>query len=194
MNPALARKVSGEAFEARYAASADPWAFATSPYEKHRYQSVLRALSRSNYEVVYEPGCSIGVLTAKLAAVAARVIATDIAPLAVQRAKARCASLSNVEIFCENAATYAPTVPLDLVVFSEIGYYFESRELIRIGSTLAHRLSPGGEFVAVHWLGHSADHVLHGDEVQETLKSSLPLAWVRGERHDRFRIDRWVKS
>lgn len=194
MRPDLAYKVSREAFEERYAAAEDPWAFETSSYEQHRYATVLRTLARANYGTVYEPGCSIGVLTAKLALIAERVIATDISLSAVNRAKARCAGLSNVEVACEDTANYVPPDSLDLVILSEIGYYFEAPELCRISTLLAARLQSQGEFVAVHWLGHSEDHVQHGDEVQDTLKSVLPLRWHKGERHRSFRIDCWVKA
>jgi len=190
----LARKVSQDFFETRYLADTDPWRFATSGYELGRYQATLNALSRTDYGTVYEPGCSVGVLTAQLARVARHVIATDFAPSAVARARERCAALPNVEILCASAATYVPEPALDLVVFSEIGYYFELSELARIGRVLAHRLKRQGEFLAVHWLGHSADHLIHGDVVHETLRRTLPLTWIRAERHPQFRIDCWRES
>lgn len=193
MNTELARRVSCEAFEARYTQCDDPWQFAASPYERNRYASIMQALSRTYYDVAYEPGSSIGVLTLQLASLAKRVIATDIAPSAVKQTKARCNALSNVEVLCEDVAIYLPIVPLDLIIFSEIGYYFETGELARIASSLARKLKTRGEFVACHWLGNSEDHVLHGDLVHETLKSSLSLLWVKSERFDCFRIDCWVK-
>jgi hypothetical protein len=49
------------------------------------------------------------------------------------------------------------------------------------------KVSPG------HRLGHSADHVMDGDDVHEVLRSSLPLQWVKVERNKGFRIDCWMK-
>lgn len=193
MNRELVHKVSAGAFEARYAASDDPWSFETSPYELRRYDSLLRALSKPHYEVIYEPACSIGVLTARLAGLANRVIATDIAPSAVKRARERCRGLHQVQIHCDDVATFVPEAALDLIVFSELGYYFEAQQLGRIASSLAGHLKRGGEFVAVHWLGDSGDHLLHGDEVHATLRSCLPLTWTHGERHAGFRLDSWVR-
>jgi SAM-dependent methyltransferase len=190
----LVRKVSKENFEARYRQNQDPWDFATSAYELGRYETTLSALSQTNYGTVYEPGCSVGVLTAALAAMAERVIAIDFAPSAVLRARERCSAWPNVEIHCASAATYVPEPPLDLVVFSELGYYFDAPELARIGHVLSRKLKPLGEFLAVHWLGHSPDHVMHGDQVHETLRRNLPLMWVKGERYPLFRIDSWRKS
>lgn len=194
MKPELARKVAQCVFEARYSKNDDPWDFATSPYELCRYQTTLDALTRTSYGTVYEPGCSVGVLTEALARMAVQVISVDFAPSAVARARARCAKLSNVEVLCASVATYVPKPELDLVVFSEIGYYFDPTELARIARVLSKRLQPQGEFLAVHWLGHSADHVTHGEVVHETLRRDLPLVWVRGERHPLFRIDCWRKS
>jgi SAM-dependent methyltransferase len=194
MNADLARKVSKHDFEARYCQKSDPWDFATSAYELGRYQSTLSALSRTRYGTVYEPGCSVGVLTSALARRAAQVIAIDFAPSAVERARTRCSAWPNVAVHCASVATYVPEPPLDLVVFSELGYYFDAHELARIGRVLSRQLSARGEFLAVHWLGHSPDHVMHGDQVHETLRRNLPLIWIKGERYPLFRIDCWRKS
>jgi trans-aconitate methyltransferase len=193
MNSERVHRGSLESFEARYALTEDPWKFATSTYEQSRYECILRSLSKSHYAAAYEPGCSIGVLTAKLAAIADQVTASDIAPTAVSRARQRCKRLPNVALSCNDVATFKPGVAPDLVIFSEIGYYFDAGEMGRIAARLAGLLRPAGEFIAAHWLGTSADHVLHGDDVHEILRESLPLTWVKGERYARFRIDCWVK-
>lgn len=194
MNADLARKVSKDVFEARYSQNDDPWDFATSAYELGRYQTTLSALLRTHYGTVYEPGCSVGVLTSALARMAAKVIAVDFAPSAVLQARARCEALPNVEVHCASVATYVPEPPLDLVVFSELGYYFDPHELARIARVLSQKLKSRGEFLAVHWLGHSPDHVTHGDQVHETLRRILPLVWIKGERYSQFRIDCWRRS
>ena len=62
------------------------------------------------------------------------------------------------------------------------------RDLVR---GLAGGLQPRGDFVAVHWLGESADHVLHGDEVHRVLAATLPWDVKHGVRHAGFRIDVW---
>jgi trans-aconitate methyltransferase len=194
MNPLLAKRLSPESFEKQYANNSDPWNFAKSAYENDRYRTTLQALTQSHYGTVYEPGCSVGVLTAQLAPMATRVIAIDVSPTAVKEARARCDGFRNVEVLCRNVATYKPPIPLDLIVFSEIGYYFECDELVRIVSHLSRYLSVAGEFIAVHWLGESQDHVLHGDTVHDALMEHLPLKWVRGDRQEHFRLDVWGKS
>lgn len=185
---------SADAFEAMYRASQDPWQFATSAYEQSRYDAILRSLQRSRYDTAFEPGCSVGVLTARLAAICRRVLATDIAPTAVFRAAERCKHWGSVSVQLAAGLTDLPDEPVDLVVFSEIGYYFDAPALERYAAELAAQLIPGGEFIAAHWLGMSPDHVLHGDVVHETLLATLPLSWVQGARHEGFRIDSWMRT
>jgi SAM-dependent methyltransferase len=181
-------------FEARYQASSDPWQFASSGYELNRYQATLEALSRASYRRGFEPGCSVGVLTAALARRVEHLIACDIAETAVACAKERCRELTHVEIYQRDIAEGPPEGIFDLMVFSELGYYFSADRLGAIVHRLASRLEPGGDFVAVHWLGHSPDHVLHGDVVHDVLAETLECEWMGGSRHPGFRIDSWRRA
>ena len=54
-------------FDAVYAASSDPWQFATSDYERAKYAATVAALPKPHFEQAFEIGCSIGVLTGLLA-------------------------------------------------------------------------------------------------------------------------------
>jgi SAM-dependent methyltransferase len=181
-------------FESRYRACHDPWQFATSAYELDRYRATLAALSRPTYRRAYEPGCSVGVLTAELAHRVDRLIACDLSPTAVARARERCREFSHIEIYRGNAAAVPPGGPFDLMVFSELGYYFSADRLALIAGQMAEELEPGGEFLAVHWLGSSADHLLHGDEVHAVLARTLPGTILTSSRHAGFRIDSWRRT
>ena len=185
---------AADAFEHRYRENPDPWNFAASHYERGRYRTLVDALTRPAYASAFEPGCSVGELTAELARICGHVLATDIAPSAVESARRRCAGLGNVAIRCADVSAEVPPGPYDLVVFSEIGYYFDPPRLVSIACEIADNLSIGGEFVAAHWLGHSVDHVLHGDAVHAHLLANLPLRWLRGERHCGFRLDLWRRT
>jgi SAM-dependent methyltransferase len=191
VNPAMSDPCSVEAFEGLYQKAEDPWNFADSEYEQLRYFATLDTLRKANYRSAFEPGCSIGALTARLAERCDQVLATDFAPTAVAQARARCAPLANVRIEVADIALDIPRGPFDLIVLSEIGYYFGGEQLADIAQALAAELEPGGEFVAVHWLGESADHRMHGDEVHAILRTQLPLTWRAGFRHSQFRLDSW---
>jgi SAM-dependent methyltransferase len=185
---------SPAAFDRLYSGARDPWQFATSAYERFRYLVTMRALLRQRYRHALEPGCSVGELTALLAERCAQVSASDVAAGAVEVARRRCQEFTHVKIECADLRCSIAEGPFDLIVFSEIGYYFSAPDLRRLACDLASRLAPGGEFVAVHWLGHSADHRLHGDEVHQILFDDIGLAPQGGERHWQFRLDSWVRA
>jgi SAM-dependent methyltransferase len=180
-----------EEFERRYQRHADPWQFAASPYEQGRYHTLLAALQRPRYERAYEPGCSIGEFTALLAPRCGHLLASDVSHTAVAAARLRCASHRHVEIVVGVLPQQLPDVTFDLIVFSELGYYFPERQLEVLATSLYERLRAGGELIATHWLGHSADHWMHGDEVGRVLAQSLPSQQSICDRHDGFRIDAW---
>jgi SAM-dependent methyltransferase len=185
--------VSVEHFESMYRAQVDPWQFRTSTYERSRYDALLAALSKTSYRCALEPGCSIGEFTAQLAPRCERLVSFDFAASAVAVARARCKDLPQVALFEADLGSYQPDERFDLIIVSEVGYYFKPDALRSVVSHLAASLEPGGELFAAHWLGHSEDHVLHGDEVHDILLDAMPLTHQYARRHDAFRIDSWTR-
>ncbi len=183
---------SAEFFETMYAEREDPWEFASSQYERDRYAAIVRALGNRRYRRAFEPGCSIGILTAQLAMFCDHVEAVDISPTAASRACLRCENLTNVQILCRGLPEMIPNEEIDLVVFSEIGYYFSETQLSSLAMELVKRMTPEGTFLAVHWLGSSQDHVLDGDRVHSILQTIPNLSLVESERYPGFRLDRWT--
>jgi SAM-dependent methyltransferase len=185
---------SPEFFENMYRNDADPWNFASSPYERRRYEIILRALEGKHYKHAFEPGCSVGVLTHQLATLCSRVDAVDISPTAVKIAQDRCHEYPNVYITCGSLAHRIDGDDFDLVVFSEIGYYFEEQALRDILKTLVGRVAPNGIMLASHWLGSSPDHVISGDRVHEIIAEVEGLNHNRGARYADFRLDCWSRE
>jgi predicted TPR repeat methyltransferase len=185
---------TAEAFDRRYVPSPDPWQFANSAYELNRYRVLLKSLTRTRYSRAFEPGCSIGVFTAKLAGRCDFVLATDVSPRALDLAKQRCGNYVNVAFEQSDLADDVPGGPFDLIVLSEIGYYFSPQLLERVAAALSTTLAPGGELIAAHRLDDSADHVLHGDAVHATLLRALPLRHATSARHPGFRLDGWLRD
>jgi SAM-dependent methyltransferase len=184
---------SEQFFEEKYAASADPWAFATSGYERERYRTIVKALSHRRYQRAFEPGCSIGILTRDLADLCDRVEAIDVSPSAVARAQERCFGLDNVKIAQGKLPDAIPAGSFDLIVFSEIGYYLAPDVLLRVASQLVTHLAIDGVLLAAHWLGQSPDHRLTGDEVHTLLGSIPEIERTLAERHEGFRLERWTR-
>lgn len=184
-----------DAFEDLYADDADPWDFATSPYEQGRYQAIAATLRRDRYRAGFEPACSVGELTVRLARQCDRLDALDISPSAVAQAKARCSDegLTNVHLEVGSVVDHAGR-GYDLIVFSELGYYFEVPDLEVVLDRVIDALEPGGELVACHWLGSSPDHRLHGDDVHAVIATRPGLVPLGGRRHEGFRIESWLRG
>lgn len=187
---------SSEFFDAKYRAAEDPWDFALDPYELGRYLDMVSHVDPARHRRAFEPGCSIGVLTEMLGARCAIVDATDLSEVAVLRARRRCAHLPGVTVGVGDLAE-PPAPSYELVVLSEVGYYLSAPDLERASRALAARVAPGGRLIAAHWIGTSADHRLHGDEVHDLLASVLST-WVHthgavhlDDGHDGYRIDVW---
>jgi len=189
-------------FEAKYHHVADPWNFATSRYELNRYARIMASLHPRRFARAFEAGCSIGVLTKQLAGICHHVDALDISVTAVNYALQRCRHLGNVDIRVGSVRTEVPRRLYNLIVMSEIGYYFTRQELWELGSDLSARLLPGGILLGAHWLGHSSDHLLSGDEVHETLASLPNLQVTFSQRHldsgtgrgTGYRIEHWTQA
>jgi SAM-dependent methyltransferase len=181
-------------FEAKYRESEDPWSFATSAYERDRYEAILRALDHRRYHRAFEPGCSVGVLTEKLARICDSIEAMDISPSAVAQARARTGHLDHVQTTCGALPSFLPPGTFDLIVFSEIGYYFTQERLFEVATLLADRIRDSGVFLAAHWLGESPDHLLSGDTVHEILDRIPHLTLRHAERHAGFRLDLWSRT
>ena len=185
-------RVSQDFFESKYQADSDPWRFADSPYERNRYAEIVNALSGHRFHRAFEPGCSIGALTELLAPVCDTVLAFDISPTAAARAQARCARFPGVTVRVGSLPADIPDGRFDLIVFSEIGYYFDRTTLVSLVTNLLTRLQPGGTLLAAHWLGSSPDHILSGDDVHECLSKALgPPPAETSQCFEGFRLDVW---
>jgi hypothetical protein len=182
-----------EFFEAKYQASEDPWSFSRSPYELGRYHAILNSVGDSSYKLAFEPGCSVGVLTEMLAARCERIEAYDISPTAVRNARLRCMREKSVHVFQASMQSILPS-GADLYLLCEVGYYLTQTQLSALLEQHVACLRPGAAVIGCHWLGHSADHVLNGDEVHATIQRTPALVHQWGERYEGFRLDRWIKQ
>ena len=83
-------------FRERYGASPDPNGLADRWYEARKYALSVALLPRQRYSTAFEPGCSIGVLTARLAARCDSLLSWDAVADAVASARSRTACLPGV--------------------------------------------------------------------------------------------------
>ena len=157
-------------FAERYAAGPDPWGFESRWYEHRKYRLTLAALPDPHYRSAFEPGCSVGVLTGLLAARCDHVLATDIVPGALARAARRLRGVANVTLERRAVPEAWPDGPFDLVVLSEIAYYFDPTTLEVLVQRTVDSTAPGATVAAVHWRGPT-DYPLTGDAAHAVIDS-----------------------
>ena len=189
---------SADFFEAKYQAAPenDPWNFATAEYELRRYDAVLQALAGKRYARAFEPGCSVGVLTERLAALCHAVDACDFSQTAAAKAATRCAALPNVAVRCAALTAHEDWAAFDLIVLCEIGYYFTANAWHELVETMVLGMQPGTVLLASHWLGWSNDHVQNGDAVHHAIRHPLlqrTLSERHGDGQEGFQLERWTR-
>jgi protein-L-isoaspartate O-methyltransferase len=178
-----------ERFEALYEADPDPWGFETEAYEREKYARTIEALGGQAYARAFEAGCSIGVLTAALATRCDDVLAVDIAQRAVDAARARLREAPHVRVERADLPEDWPPGPFDLVVCSEVLYYFAAETLREALPAIRASVAPGGRLVAVHFRPRSSVDPMTGDDVHALLRAELGLPHVEGVAEDRYLLD-----
>jgi len=158
-----------EYFNELYAANDDPWSFTTRWYERRKRSLTVAALPHPRYERAFEIGCSIGNLTAELADRCGSLLAVDAAAAAVATARIRLASVRHVEVAVMSVPVEWPAGTFDLIVMSEIAYYFDESDLAALLGVAVDSLSPAGVLVACHWRHPVAHHPLDGNRVHELI-------------------------
>lgn len=155
-------------FVGMYADEDDPWGFDRRWYERRKYDLTLAALPDPTYRRAVEPGCANGTLTERLAPRCDELIAFDLLPEVVARARARLSAHAHVEVREAEFPTWWPPGTGDLVVWSEVAYYLTDDGLDVAASGLDGWLEPGGTLVAVHYTG-TTDYPRTGHEVSRWL-------------------------
>jgi protein-L-isoaspartate O-methyltransferase len=176
-------------FEDLYQKNSDPWQFETSEYEAEKYATTIAALAQSKYDNAFEIGGSIGVLTAMLADHCDSLLSIDVSETAQQRAIKRCQDLKNVRFQIMQLPQEYPYEMFDLIMLSEVGYYFCWDDLDRVQQIIIDRLLPNGHLLLVHWTAKAASYPLTGDEVHESFLQLPNLKHLKGLRRDKYRLD-----
>ena len=184
-------RVDAERFERHYEASADPWNYRDSAYEREKYAATLAALPQGGFDRALEVGCSIGVFSGLLAPRCRRLVAIDFSTRAVALAREHLAEKQNVEVVQASFPEQVPRGDWDLIVCSEVLYYLDEPTLASALDWLQAQLRSGATVLAVSWRGTGAEEPLLGDDVHDLLESRFARWHALDARRPGYRLDRF---
>lgn len=181
-------------FESIFQSTDDPWSLESSEYEQAKYAHTIEVLSGHTYTAGFEIGCAKGTLTARLAPLCASLQAIDVSGTALRAARQRCEQFHHVSFANMRFPGEAPERMFDLVVLSEVAYYWADADIKIAIQWIKDHLLPGGRIVLVHWTGET-DYPQSADEAVSKLQSALEgmITIEIAERHSKYRLDLWLR-
>ena len=195
MNSADPKSLSSDFFETLYQQNPDPWQFATSEYEAQKYATTLDALPRTRYQSGFEIGGSIGVLTEQLAKRCHALLSIDVSEIPQRQAIERCQQLKNIRFELMSVPDRFPEEYFDLIVLSEVGYYWSQPDLIKAQRLILERLRSQGHLILVHWTVDAKVLPITGDAVHDAFVGLVPdrLKHLKSLTADQYRLDLFEK-
>jgi SAM-dependent methyltransferase len=185
----MRERLDREYFEDLYAQSPDPWGFETSPYERKKYERTLDVLQGRRYRRALEVGCSIGVFTTMLAPLCDEVRAVDVSEKAVAAARNRLAGFPHARVERRRLPEQTPEGLFDLIVVSEVLYYWPEEVMLAALRRFEEVLAPSGVLLAVHWRKETKTYPLQGDEVHALLLEHTRLTNTTTIVEPEYRLD-----
>ncbi len=179
----LARRLAGRGctaadFAPVYSrAERDAWGYEQRAFESKRFDLIMEVMSTVRPKRVLEVGCAEGHLTQRLGSRAEELVACDIVEEALRRARENCRGLDNARFLHLDVRRTWPPGGFDLLVYSDVLYYFTKREVKRVIRESACRVHPGGYFLfANEWHDHYRWQT-HPDYITQQLDRSE--SWTR---------------
>jgi SAM-dependent methyltransferase len=185
------QSLTPEFFKALYEADPDPWKFATSEYEARKYAVTLSALTKPTYSSALEIGGSIGILTEQLGERCESLLSIDVSEIAQAQAAARCLHLPQVQFQIMTVPQEFPDQSFDLILVSEVAYYWSLEDWAKAQDLIFDHLNPGGQLLLVHWTVDAQEMPLTGDQVHDALLGRLPnfMRHCDHYRDEKYRLD-----
>jgi SAM-dependent methyltransferase len=154
----------------------DPWKFESSDFERAKYETELAKLRGRRYFRVLEIGCGAGHFTRSLVRFTDQIVALDISPTAI--ARARTTGLRSVDFKVANIMDYNLRAegPWDLIVMNEticyLGWLYSFFDVAWLASELFTATRHAGQFLMANTCGGVEDYLL--------------LPWIIRTYHDLF--------
>jgi 2-polyprenyl-3-methyl-5-hydroxy-6-metoxy-1,4-benzoquinol methylase len=121
----------------------DPWNFETSTYERERFAVLFDEVKKYPHDSILEVGCAEGFFTGMLAELSRDIVAIDVSPTAIARARDR---YPEPQFIATSLDDFRPARKYDLVVCAETLYY------IRDVAGAIEKLSAAGKWCVVSYL------------------------------------------
>ncbi|MFD7714101.1 class I SAM-dependent methyltransferase [Streptomyces sp. NPDC059786] len=169
-----------------YRSAADPWSLAERWYERRKYDLTVAALPMPRYRRAFEPGCSVGELTRRLADRCDALLACDRVESAVETARRRTRDLPHVEVRRMLLPEQWPEGSFDLIVLSELLYYLDGAALDGLLERAVAALEPHGTLVTVHWDHPVPEHLTTGTGIARRLAELPGLGLLADHREEDF--------
>ena len=181
-------------FDGIFEGTDDAWNLASSPYERAKFDHTIAVLDDRRYDRAFEVGCAHGVLTEQLSGLCRHLLSIDISAAAIEQARRRLAGKDDVTFAKMAFPRDAPHAEsFDLVVLSEVVYYWSDGDIARAADWLRDAIRPQGRLMLVHWTGET-DYPQTGDEAVAKLRAALGDGVVveTAERRESYRLDLWA--
>jgi SAM-dependent methyltransferase len=157
----------------------DPWDIEGAELTRREHDRMIALLDGRRYGRALEIGCGAGAFTRRLSTIADAVVALDIAPAAIERARTLNAGPAAVEFRVANVMDYDPRAggPWDLVVMAEmiylLGWLYPFFDVAWLASQLFAATADGGRLLLAN--------TTYG------MEQPLLLPWIIRTYHDLFR-------
>lgn len=175
----------------------DPFGFDTHPEERLKFTRTLDLCGPGPFERALEIGCSIGTFTELLAPQCTSLLATDISEQAVRTALGRLGAFPQVTCEVRDLRHEFPEGFFDLIVASDVLYYWTIDMIVDVLRHIEQGLAPGGTLVTLHYIPRIGT-LLNGNEVHDLLAQESRLDHVFTDETEfgdgrRYRVDLFAR-
>ncbi len=186
-------------FERLYQTDPDPWRVTSDWYERRKRTLLLASLPCERYRHGFEPGCGNGAATLLLLGRCDRLCAVDFSSKAIELSGQRIQgeARGRLDLQALPLPVRWPEVPaggFDLIVVSELAYYFSDDALAHFNRQCLDSLSTGGHLVMCHWRHGAHDHRQPTQAMHRSVGEQPQLQALLTHTEADFQLDVWQKK
>ncbi|WP_354683620.1 methyltransferase domain-containing protein [Cupriavidus necator] len=185
--------VDRDYFARLYGRNEDPWGIGTRWYEARKRALLLATLPRERFARAFEPGCGGGHLSIELAPRCDQLVAMELADAAAEQARQRLAAFPQAQVLTGELPQHWPAGTFDLMVFSELGYYFPKSDWNEVAAQAAAALADDGVIVACHFRHPFAEQQITAQAVHDALGKQPGLFHHVHHEEPDFMLDLWSR-